>query len=64
MVRFKIKYVYISTVALYTYGSYWGFNVLPNDKILDWSKLKQTGEDILILFQTSPGFYVSAVQVF
>ena len=41
-----------------------GFNRLPDDKILDWSKLEQIADNILTLSQTSPGFYVSAVQVF
>ena len=39
-------------------------NSLPDDKILDWSKLKQIADDIVNRFQTSPGLYVSAVQVF
>ena len=34
-------------------------NPLPDDMILDWSKLKQIADDILTLSQTSPGFYVS-----
>ena len=25
----------------------WGFNPLPDDKILDWSKLKKNADDIL-----------------
>ena len=40
------------------------FDSLPDDKFLDWSKLKQIADDILTLSQTSPGFYVCAVQVF
>ena len=36
---------------------------LPDDKILDWSKLQQIADDILTLSQTSPGFYMSALQV-
>ena len=39
-------------------------NTLPDDKILDWSKLKQTADDTLTLSQTGPGFYVSAVNNF
>ena len=39
------------------------FNPLPDDKILDWSKLKQIADHILKLSQTSLGFYVSVVQV-
>ena len=35
---------------------------LPDDKILDWSKLKQIADDLLTLSRTSPSFYVSAVQ--
>ena len=39
-------------------------NPLLNDKNLNCSKLKQIADDILTLSQTSPGFYVYAVQVF
>ena len=28
-------------------------NALPDDKILDWSKLKQIGDDILTHYQTT-----------
>ena len=38
-------------------------NPLPDDKILEWSKLKQIADHILTLSQTSPGFYVSAEEV-
>ena len=40
-------------------------NFLPNDKILDWSKLKAFADNKindLTLSQTSPGFYMSAAQ--
>ena len=36
---------------------------LPNNEILDCSKLKAFADDNLTLSQTSPGFYMSAVQV-
>ena len=31
----------------------WLINPLPNNKILDWSKLKQIADDILTLSQTT-----------
>ena len=40
------------------------FNPLSDENFLDRSKLKQIAEDILTLSQTSPGFYVSAEEVF
>ena len=33
-------------LTLLHYGS-WSFNPLPDDKILDWSKLKQIADNIL-----------------
>ena len=39
-------------------------NPLPDYETLDWSKLKQIVDNILTLSHTSPGFHVSAVQVF
>ena len=38
------------------------FNPLPDDKILHCSELKQIADDILILSQTSPCFYVGYLQ--
>ena len=45
MLQFKLEW--ILTPALFTVDSYWDFNPLTDDKMLDWSKLKQITDDIL-----------------
>ena len=39
-------------------------NPLPDDKILDWSKLKQIADDILTLYSIDTHFDTSTMEVF
>ena len=64
--RFLCSLILVYIVCLAAHG----LNLLPNDKILDWSKSKAFADDKvnvtkqLILSQTGPCFHMSAVQVF
>ena len=39
-------FTFMLSTNTFLVGRYWDFSPLPNDKILDWSKLKQIADDI------------------